>query len=297
MAGVDPRRIGLSATIGDPEHVGSFLASGTGRGCIIPRFEEPRRTWRLSMEHFYITGPQATERARDEFSQGGAAGPLRADGTIAADVVAVERVDRAGHGGTDDAVTIPRVDERALLAPTDRAPADADPGIGYIFERTRGAKCLVFVNSREEAEAVCTMLRAYCEANREPDRFLIPWLGSYGFLALERLIKIKCAKELGISGVDASRPYFLQFKMKADAETFFRVLADEADALEDPIELVYPSEVPYFDKYDELLPAELVRKGFAEGVLDVEGMRRCVREWGWHLHPTAFSASGDDSVM
>ncbi|MBM6952907.1 AzlC family ABC transporter permease [Enorma phocaeensis] len=126
---------------------------------------------------------------------------------------------------------------------------------------------------------------------------LIPWLGSYGFLALERLIKIKCAKELGISGVDASRPYFLQFKMKADAETFFRVLADEADALEDPIELVYPSEVPYFDKYDELLPAELVRKGFAEGVLDVEGMRRCVREWGWHLHPTAFSASGDDSVM
>ena len=604
MAGVDPRRIGLSATIGDPEHVGSFLASGTGRGCIIPRFEEPRRTWRLSMEHFYITGPQATERARDEFSQGGAAGALRADGTIAADVVAVERVDRAGHGGTDDAVTIPRVDERALLAADDRAPADADPGIGYIFERTRGAKCLVFVNSREEAEAVCTMLRAYCEAVHEPDRFLIhhgnlssairetaedvmrdderldttvttatlelgidigrlerafqidapftvssflqrmgrtgrrgsppemhfvmreeqpeprttmpetipwkllqgialvelyreekwvepprldrlpysllyhqtmatlastgelspaalasrvltlsyfhrvsaddfrvllrhlietdhieqteggglivglageryttsfkfyavfqeneeftvrsesaelgtivnppppgeriaiagacwvveevdwkrhlvyctqvkgrvpayfgdcpgdihthvlermrrvlathetypyllanararlaqarraaelsgaaaeplinlggdtwvliPWLGSYAFLALERLIKIKCAKELGISGVDASRPYFLQFKMKADAETFFRVLADEADALEDPIELVYPSEVPYFDKYDELLPAELVRKGFAEGVLDVEGMRRRVREW------------------
>ncbi|OUO64538.1 DEAD/DEAH box helicase [Collinsella sp. An268] len=604
MAGVDPRRIGLSATIGDPEHVGSFLASGTGRGCIIPRFEEPRRTWRLSMEHFYITGPQATERARDEFSQGGAPGALRADGTIAADVVAVERVDRAGHGGTDDAVTIPRVDERALLAADDRAPADADPGIGYIFERTRGAKCLVFVNSREEAEAVCTMLRAYCEAVHEPDRFLIhhgnlssairetaeevmrdderldttvttatlelgidigrlerafqidapftvssflqrmgrtgrrgsppemhfvmreeqpeprttmpetipwkllqgialvelyreekwvepprldrlpysllyhqtmatlastgelspaalasrvltlsyfhrvsaddfrvllrhliktdhieqteggglivglageryttsfkfyavfqeneeftvrsesaelgtivnppppgeriaiagacwvveevdwkrhlvyctqvkgrvpayfgdcpgdihthvlermrrvlathetypyllanararlaqarrtaelsgaaaeplinlggdtwvliPWLGSYAFLALERLIKIKCAKELGISGVDASRPYFLQFKMKADAETFFRVLADEADALENPIELVYPSEVPYFDKYDELLPAELVRKGFAEGVLDVEGMRRRVREW------------------
>ncbi|MBM6907317.1 DEAD/DEAH box helicase [Collinsella intestinalis] len=604
MAGVDPRRIGLSATIGDPEHVGSFLASGTGRGCIIPRFEEPRRTWRLSMEHFYITGPQATERARDEFSQGGAAGALRADGTIAADVVAVERVDPAGRDGADDAVTIPRVDERALLAADNRAPADADPGIGYIFERTRGAKCLVFVNSREEAEAVCTMLRAYCEANREPDRFLIhhgnlssairetaeevmrdderldttvttatlelgidigrlerafqidapftvssflqrmgrtgrrgsppemhfvmreeqpeprttmpetipwkllqgialvelyreekwvepprldrlpysllyhqtmatlastgelspaalasrvltlsyfhrvsaddfrillrhlietdhieqteggglivglageryttsfkfyavfqeneeftvrsesaelgtivnppppgeriaiagacwvveevdwkrhlvyctqvkgrvpayfgdcpgdihthvlermrrvlathetypyllanararlaqarrtaelsgaaaeplinlggdtwvliPWLGSYAFLALERLIKIKCAKELGISGVDASRPYFLQFKMKADAETFFRVLADEADALEDPIELVYPSEVPYFDKYDELLPAELVRKGFAEGVLDVEGMRRRVREW------------------
>ena len=64
MAGVNPRRIGLSATIGDPERAGAFLSAGTGRSCIIPRFEEPRRTWRLSMEHFYIGGPQAQERAR-----------------------------------------------------------------------------------------------------------------------------------------------------------------------------------------------------------------------------------------
>ena len=28
-----------------------------------------------------------------------------------------------------------------------------------------------------------------------------------------------------------------------------------------------------FDKYDEYLPYELVRKGFAFGVLDIEGMR------------------------
>ena len=108
---------------------------------------------------------------------------------------------------------------------------------------------------------------------------LLPWLGSYAFLALERLLKIKCAKELGLSGVDASRPYFLQFRMKADAETFFSVVADEAERDFDPVELVYPSEVPYFDKYDELLPAELVRKGFAEGVLDIGGMRERVREW------------------
>lgn len=65
MAGVNPRRIGLSATIGDPERTGAFLSSGTGRGCVIPRFEETRKTWRLSMEHFYIGGPQAAERALD----------------------------------------------------------------------------------------------------------------------------------------------------------------------------------------------------------------------------------------
>ena len=53
----------------------------------------------------------------------------------------------------------------------------------------------------------------------------------------------------------------MQFRMKADEETFFQVVADEAEKDFDPIELVYPSEVPYFDKYDELLPKELVRKG------------------------------------
>lgn len=607
MAGVNPRRIGLSATIGDPERTGAFLAAGTGRGCIIPRFEEPRRTWRLSMEHFYVTGPQATERA-DDFPPTGDAGTgiVRADGTIEADVVAVERMDANAlpDESADASADLEHDTQTELLAPTDRAPENADPGIGYIFERTRGAKCLVFVNSREEAEAVCTMLRAYCEVQHEPDRFLIhhgnlssairesaeevmrdderldttvttatlelgidigrlerafqidapftvssflqrmgrtgrrgeppemhfvmreespeprttmpetipwkllqgialvqlyreekwvepprterlpysllyhqtmailastgeltpaelaarvltlsyfhrisaddfrmllrhlietehiqlteggglivglagerytnsfkfyavfqeneeftvrsesaelgtivnppppgeriaiagacwvveevdwkrhlvyatqvkgrvpayfgdcpgdihthilermrrvlgsheaypylldnararlrqarrtaelsgaageplinlggktwvlfPWLGSYAFLALERLLKIKCAGELGLRGLDSSRPYFMQFQMNADAETFFRVVAEAAEADFDPVELVYPSEVPYFEKYDEFLPAGLVRKGFAEGVLDIEGMRERVREW------------------
>lgn len=610
IAGVNPRRIGLSATIGDPERTGAFLASGTGRGCIIPRFEEPRRVWRLSMEHFYITGPQATERA------------LQDHGPQQADVLKVERVASGkDRGDADDdsprmapqalpdpdGVTVLDADDNALLAPTDTAPDNADPGIGYIFERTRGRKCLVFVNSREEAEAVCSMLRSYCEARHEPDRFLIhhgnlsasyretaedimrdeeqlqttvttatlelgidigrlerafqidapftvssflqrmgrtgrrddppemhfvmreeqpeprsmmpetvpwkliqgialvqlyreekwveppaldrlpysllyhqvmatlascgelspaelaqrvltlsyfhrvsaddlrvllhhlidtdqvevtesgglivgisgervtnsfkfyavfqeneeftvrcdsselgtivnpppageriaiaghcwlveevdwkrhlvfctqvkgrvpayfgdcagninthvlermkraleehdvypyllgnararlaqarhvaanagvagresrplinlggdtwalfPWLGSYAFLALERLLKIKCADELGLKGLDPSRPYFMQFRMKTDEETFYQVVAAEAEANFAPIDLVYPGEVPYFDKYDEMLPAELVRKGFAEGVLDIEGMRERVTGW------------------
>ena len=198
MAGVNPRRIGLSATIGDPERTGAFLASGTGRGCIIPRFEEPGRTWRLSMEHFYITGPQAAERA----AEGAGTGIVRADGSIEAEVLSVEpsssdlalarssasyshlnaSEDEHAQSTPEDkraAARATRMDtegahtETELLAPTDRAPENADPGIGYIFERTRGRKCLVFANSREEAEAVCTMLRSYCEANHEPDRFLI----------------------------------------------------------------------------------------------------------------------------
>ena len=132
-AGCSPRRIGLSATIGDPEEAGRFLAAGSGRGTVIPKFEGGREVWRLSMEHFYNSGPQADEGK---------------------DLSALEET--------------PLVEETA-----DKAPAAADPGIGYIFEHTAGKKCLIFTNSREECELVCQSLRQYCEANHEPERFLI----------------------------------------------------------------------------------------------------------------------------
>ena len=63
---------------------------------------------------------------------------------------------------------------------------------------------------------------------------------------------------------------------------FFEVLAAEAEKDFDPIELVYPGEVPYFERYDEFIPEELVRKGFAEGVLDIEGMKQRVLSWRDH---------------
>lgn len=619
MAGVTPRRIGLSATIGDPERTGAFLAAGTGRGCIIPRFDEPRKTWRLSMEHFYNSGPQASDRTitstgAQEVAVESCECIETGDGDLAQ---LLERAYEpnanqlarplAATGARGNQTTVEPISQTELMAKTDTAPDHADPGIGYIFEHTRGRKCLVFVNSREEAEAVCTLLRQYCEANHEPDRFLIhhgnlsasyresaeeamrdeeqaqttvttatlelgidigrlerafqidapftvssflqrmgrtgrrdlppemhfvireeepeprtmlpetipwkllqaislvqlyreekwveppaldrlpysllyhqvmgtlascgemtpaelagrvltlsyfhrvsaddlrcllrylieiehieqtergglivglageritnsfkfyavfqeneeftvrsdsaelgtivnpppaderiaiaghcwlveevdwkrhlvyctqvkgrvpayfgdcagdinthilermkrvleehesypylmgnararlaqarhvaanagvagpgssplinlggdtwalfPWLGSYAFLALERLLKIKCAAELGLKGLDPSRPYFMQFRMKADPDTFFEAVAAEAEDDFDPIELVYPGEVPYFDKYDEFLPEQLIRKGFAEGVLDIDGMRDRVVGW------------------
>ena len=52
LAGVNPRRIGLSATIGDPEGTGAFLSLGTGRKTLIPQFEAKGAKWRLCMEHF-----------------------------------------------------------------------------------------------------------------------------------------------------------------------------------------------------------------------------------------------------
>jgi len=131
IASCKPRRIGLSATLGNPEAAGAFLAAGSGRGTIIPKFDGGKEVWRLSMEHFYNSGPQADDKRE------------------------------------------PATEALEVEAPTDTAPTAADPGIGYIFEHTRGKKCLIFTNSREECESVCQHLRQYCEVQHEPDRFLI----------------------------------------------------------------------------------------------------------------------------
>ena len=96
---------------------------------------------------------------------------------------------------------------------------------------------------------------------------------------MERFLKIKCADRLGLRNLDSARPFFIQFTMKADEATFFRVLAEEIRKPIDPMELVYPKELPLFDKYDEYLPEELVKKGFALGVLDVDGLREKVLSW------------------
>ena len=134
IANVNPRRIGLSATIGEPDMVARYLSAGTGRGTVIPRVEAAKAKWRLSMEHFFTIQPDHTVQARKE-------------------------------------------GRKELPDPQSTGPDDplrmADPALRYIFDNTRGHKCLVFSNSREECEAVTSTLRQYCEARHEPDRFLI----------------------------------------------------------------------------------------------------------------------------
>ena len=108
---------------------------------------------------------------------------------------------------------------------------------------------------------------------------LFPWLGSYAFLALERFLKLRCARRLGLKGLNSSRPYYMQFTLQVSEAEFYEIVCEEAERDLDPLELVYPKENPVFEKYDEFVPEELVRKGFALGVLDTEGMKSRVLGW------------------
>ena len=605
LAGVDPRRVGLSATIGDIEKAAEFLSSGTNRQTIAPKVASAPIRWRLSMAHFFKAGAQAAENAN-----------------------AASRFAGLPTPDCPSTLTAPAPDTAGALAPldakTDVAPQDADPGLAYIFEHTRGKKCLVFSNSREEAEAVTSSLRSYCKKRHEPERFLIhhgnlsssiresaeadmrdeslrlttvttatlelgidigklerafqidapytvsaflqrmgrtgrrgsppemwfvmredvpeardmlpgtipwrllqgiavvdlyaadrwvepadlerlpysllyhqtmstllssgeltpaalakrvltlapfrriskddykallrhllntghiehtetgglivglagervtgtykfyavfkeneeyavrssseelgtivrpppvgekvaiagrvwtvdevdlkrrvvyvtlvegrvpaffglcpgdihttvlermhevltgtktypylmknalarltaargaamradlrhrplvhlggrtwclfPWLGTYAFLALERFLKIKCAARLGLEAFEASRPYFLQFRMNASAADFFEIVADEAAKPFDPLELLYPDENPVFDKYDEFLPAALVRKGFAYGVLGIDEMKARIAGWRQMLSnmPFLYGQANDEPTV
>lgn len=130
LSGAHPRRIGLSATIGEPQAAAKFLGAGSGRDTLIPKGTGNKEHWRLSMEHFFKAGPQAEGHENDQ------------------DLPAMEKT-------------------------SDPAPKDAEPAMAYIFEHTKGRKCLVFTNSREECEAVCQRLRHYCEYKHEPNRFMI----------------------------------------------------------------------------------------------------------------------------
>ena len=106
-----------------------------------------------------------------------------------------------------------------------------------------------------------------------------PWVGTYPFITLERVLKIKCAARLGLKNLESARPFYLQFTMQTDEKEFFNILNEELQKEIDPHELVYPKELPLFEKYDEYLPPELVVKSFAHGILDLKTLREASTGW------------------
>ena len=80
IIGRHPRRIGLSATVGDLDLAAAWLGAGSGRETDAPRPVIEKLHWRLGMEHFYIQNTR-TEQAippREQTEPAPAAGTVDA---------------------------------------------------------------------------------------------------------------------------------------------------------------------------------------------------------------------------
>ncbi len=64
LIGHTPRRVGLSATIGDASLAAEWLGGGTDVETVVPRITEGKTKWRLGLEHFFIQGDDL-DQSRD----------------------------------------------------------------------------------------------------------------------------------------------------------------------------------------------------------------------------------------
>ena len=127
---VHPRRIGLSATLGDYTLAEKWLASGTDRKVSTPTVNMGSKTIRLAVEHFYDSQEAENDDENEE----------------------------AGKPEKDENAA----DETEL---TNKASAFWE----YLYERTLNKKCIVFTNLRNDAEMVIAMLRQIAELRGQPD--------------------------------------------------------------------------------------------------------------------------------
>lgn len=139
--GIDPRRIGLSATVGDLESAARWLGSGSGRQTSAPASPKTALVWRIGMEHFFINSGDSSD-TKD---------------TAVSVTLGELSPDEPRLSESDD-----NVDSYSL-----------DRGFEYVYDCVLGKKSLVFSNSREETEYVTATLRQIARYRGDEDIFLI----------------------------------------------------------------------------------------------------------------------------
>lgn len=149
--GVSPRRIGLSATIGDMERAAEWLGMSSGRNTVAARVTPQKIRWRLGMEHFFI---QEKDVAEQQTAEAAAAYAVTHPANASSDNIADDT--------SGEAAALP-----------------IDLGYEYIYACTHDRKAIIFSNSREETEYVTATMRQIAERRGEPDVFLI----HHGFLS------------------------------------------------------------------------------------------------------------------
>ena len=135
LIGHTPRRIGLSATVGDAGLAAKWLGGGTEAETEVPVIAEGKLRWRLGMEHFFIQGSELDQS--HDF-----------------------------HGEKT------KTSEEPACIPS-QGKVELDPGYEYIYDCVKDKKSIVFSNSREETEYVTATLRQIADSRNEPDKFLI----------------------------------------------------------------------------------------------------------------------------
>lgn len=139
-----PRRIGLSATLGDYTAAENWLASGTGRSVITPTVSAGGQKIRLAVEHFYE--PQEQEEDEEQSSAAEAADPEAA------------------------VAEAPPPAESVFETPEYKKAAAYWE---YLYEKTLNRKCIIFANLRNDAESSISMLRQIAELRGKPDIYYV----------------------------------------------------------------------------------------------------------------------------
>ena len=100
-----------------------------------------------------------------------------------------------------------------------------------------------------------------------------PWFGTRSFRTLKRIFSL-IAPEFAISAIESGGSYFITFRMeRGNAGMLEERLASVARSLASTDILVSQKELPMFEKYDEYVPAELLRSAFARDRLDLAEIR------------------------
>ena len=91
-----------------------------------------------------------------------------------------------------------------------------------------------------------------------------PWLGTRSFRTMRKMIG-SVSGAFGISGIDYDSCNYMTFRMeRGSAEELltclYRQFSPEGVS---PMCLVSPKELPIFEKYDRMIPAELLRHAYA----------------------------------
>ena len=107
---------------------------------------------------------------------------------------------------------------------------------------------------------------------------IFPWLGTRSFRTLRKYIALN-AKEFKISNVEFEGCYFISMKMECDEREFVWRLAESArDFGIDCDALVGGTEMPVFEKYDEYIPGELLRRAYSADRLRADEAERRLQE-------------------